>query len=76
MKEETKDKKWFEKYTEDKFGKKYSELDDELIYDDLKEKLFNNWTGVEQFDKDLLELNLHYKHLKDSWCYQKSVLED
>lgn len=76
VKEETKDKKWFEKFTETRYGRKYSELDDEKIYDDLEERLLDNWTSKEQFDKDLLELNLHYKHLKDSSYYHKSDLED
>ena len=50
-----------------------------MIYDDLRERLIDKMQqdmNFEQYDKDLLELNKHYKHLKGSWSYVKSKLED
>ena len=50
-----------------------------MIYDDLRERLIDKMQqdmNFEQYDKDLLELNKHYKHLKGSWPYVKSKLED
>ena len=71
---------WFKDIkTQRKTSKPYSELSDKMIYDDLKERLNDKMAedmNFEQYDKDLLELNKHYKHLKGSWPYVKSNLED
>ena len=51
-------------------------LSDKMIYDDLRERLIDKMEqdmNFEQYDKDLLELNKHYKHLKGSWPYVKKL---
>ena len=71
---------WFKDIkTQRKTSKPYSELSDKMIYDDLRERLIDKMQqdmNFEQYDKDFLELNKHYKHLKGSWPYSKSKLED
>lgn len=72
--------KWWEKLDKTRHGRPYSELNEGLIYDDLKERLIEDMVfgkiTINEYDQKLFELNQSHQNLKDHFLYAKSKLED